>query len=344
MILLIYIYEDFIKYNANSKDRDTSDCVKRSLSLAYNMDYNRVASELRKIRRDTGETAWNIAPVYGEFMKSHGLISKEKIKDQNITVGEFSDNHKSGIYVIRCYKGRTGHLTTIIDGDIYDTWDCSSWMIDMVYTVSKDSVPRYNSDDLTDRLSEYALSRLYDEVAKYDNKLPSGKLSVGRPEIGNYGIGLESIYRLKSKLSDGTSYFDFSVNIKLNPRYGEDENKSLVDRYIANATKHNVKMALKYIKDLEDTNDITGGVKSDKFVGDFDLLLKLPIWCRELMTSLRDNGRGNWYRYTASMIALPKDPRRKDEDTVSFYADTWNELKDQIDIYKNSYKRYNYDY
>jgi hypothetical protein len=37
-----------------------------------------------------------------------------------MNVGEFADLHHYGVYLVRM----AGHISTIIDGDCYDIWDC----------------------------------------------------------------------------------------------------------------------------------------------------------------------------------------------------------------------------
>ena len=40
------------RYNANTRDSNVGDCVKRSLSVAFRTDYDEVSRELNRIKRD----------------------------------------------------------------------------------------------------------------------------------------------------------------------------------------------------------------------------------------------------------------------------------------------------
>ena len=96
------VIEKLVKYNANSKDNDTGDCVKRSLSLAYNIDYDQVKRELNKIRRDTGAPYWNIPKVF-EY-EGTGVMLGENVIRLMVAIfadGSFPNNST------QCYFGIT---------------------------------------------------------------------------------------------------------------------------------------------------------------------------------------------------------------------------------------------
>ena len=47
------------RYNANTRDSNVGDCVKRSLSVAFRTDYDEVSRELNRIKRDIGGIVFN---------------------------------------------------------------------------------------------------------------------------------------------------------------------------------------------------------------------------------------------------------------------------------------------
>ena len=40
---------DYVNYNANSRGNNVGDCVKRALSMAFDMDYNQTSKELNEL-------------------------------------------------------------------------------------------------------------------------------------------------------------------------------------------------------------------------------------------------------------------------------------------------------
>lgn len=51
--------------------------------------------------------------------------------EPKFTLEEFAKNTPTGRYIVLV----TGHLTTVIDGVIYDTWDCGSRKVQCIYTI-----------------------------------------------------------------------------------------------------------------------------------------------------------------------------------------------------------------
>ena len=49
-----------------------------------------------------------------------------------LTVGEFAQEHPRGTYLIRI----RGHLTTLIDGIVYDIWNCTGKMCDYAWKLN----------------------------------------------------------------------------------------------------------------------------------------------------------------------------------------------------------------
>lgn len=80
---------------------------------------------------------WLTAELYGcerlcKFCYSHFITNVLKYKEVNCdyyTIGEFADDHPKGTYLIRIQ----GHLTTIIDGVLYDIFDCRNDFCDIVW-------------------------------------------------------------------------------------------------------------------------------------------------------------------------------------------------------------------
>lgn len=118
--------------NVHPKKKLVADCVKRALTLATKLDYMDVQRELNRIKREKKASAANLRPVYEQFINSH---SGEKmwfpaVKGMPRMNGEeFCKRFPKGTYIL----SMAHHLTTCIDGVIYDTWDCSKKCVYMAY-------------------------------------------------------------------------------------------------------------------------------------------------------------------------------------------------------------------
>lgn len=214
--------EDFKYYNANDKDRDTGDCVKRSLSLAYNIPYKQVAKELNDIKRTIRSAKFNTYPVFTKYIKDKGYIDSIDYKSSEApTVAEFADSNNTGRFIVLCgSKAGYGasHMVCIIDGTIYDSWDSSNYYVDFVYIISKDITSlndgaKDNDNDLYKKATEICKAT----ITKWSNKYK-----------------LLDYYTLDSY--DSFGYYDnntlkMNINYKINPVGFSELNQTIVNRY-----------------------------------------------------------------------------------------------------------------
>lgn len=128
-----------IRYNANSSGRSTGDCVKRALSLAFNVPYTEMAKELIAKMKELRQDAWNIHYVYEPVIKAHGGSNFAKLPQPCGTLAEFADGiGHSGTWLV-CTGSKPNsenHIVCVIDGVIYDSWDSSN-----EYAISYASAP-----------------------------------------------------------------------------------------------------------------------------------------------------------------------------------------------------------
>lgn len=128
-------------YNANPKGRITGDCAIRAVSVACKVPYEQVVMDMAKIQCESGydPTATKGLEL---LMKKYGWVKmKQPRHDDNTkyTGKEFCEFQS--YYINRqSYYGRTidgvviapaivctmggHHLTCIINGKIWDTWNC----------------------------------------------------------------------------------------------------------------------------------------------------------------------------------------------------------------------------
>lgn len=105
----------FTYYNANALGNFVNDCVIRSIAVAEGKTWNQVYDELSDIAQSQGILLDDVNFV-------EGYLDKRYIRACHYakTVEEFMEEHPKGIYLITM----EGHITVVIDGVLYDTFDC----------------------------------------------------------------------------------------------------------------------------------------------------------------------------------------------------------------------------
>lgn len=116
--------------NLNPLDKLEEDCVCRALSLGLNLPY---------------EIAHNKLCCIGELFDCEKLCvgcykylldeiyNLERVGNyKGYTIHKFMEQYPIGVFIIRV----DGHLTCVIDGILYDTWDCRNEIIDIVWRSS----------------------------------------------------------------------------------------------------------------------------------------------------------------------------------------------------------------
>jgi hypothetical protein len=115
----------FVFHNENPKGSlRAADCVIRAIAKATKQDWETVFTDLAKIALEIKDVP-NSKPVYKQYLTEQGYpMQKQPKKSDNTkyTVEEFAKKYNQGTYIISL----ANHLTVIIDGKIYDTWNCSS--------------------------------------------------------------------------------------------------------------------------------------------------------------------------------------------------------------------------
>lgn len=131
----------FVELNNNPKNRRTSDCVIRALTLALGLDAKTVLNELTEIYFKTG---WYVSDFkgYGKYLESKGFVKCAQPMRDNRTkyrgheFCEFLDNDDSIKGTVVAHIG-AGHIAAIVNTDgesgrhyvIHDTWDCSNRIV-----------------------------------------------------------------------------------------------------------------------------------------------------------------------------------------------------------------------
>ncbi len=355
-------------YNANTKYKSTGDCVKRSLSLAYSMDYDDVSKELNQIKHKLGQSAFNVSPVYQEFMMIHGLSARgdSKLfkviqdfgynKEGMVTVEDFSNKFNQGTYIIICGKTKQSntHMVCILNGDIWDSWDCSKWSVNKIYVVEEESesstIDSLNIESIADEIQQYVIDYLNSISEK---KMSWAKFIVNEEyssKVNKYGYDLyvgvicsDDICDQLDIRSGGNvnEYHEFMIRV--NPRLNLEDNLNKIKEKIRYQAREWSWAFRKKVEDIIQTNNMK---THPKFYGDRKLLLKIPEEYRDKVIDFYDRGNNEFTdRYYLEMEADPEDPRYTEKDhTVLFYAESLKELKSDLEYYKADFSRYGYDY
>jgi hypothetical protein len=112
----------YIYYNPNPTGRNVGDCAVRAVSKALGVDWETAYMLIMCNGFWMGDMPSSNS-VWGAVLREHGFY-RENIPNECpdcYTAEEFCEEHPRGIYVL----GFGTHVATVVDGDIYDSWDSS---------------------------------------------------------------------------------------------------------------------------------------------------------------------------------------------------------------------------
>lgn len=112
----------WVRYNPNPYGRSVGDCSIRAVAKALGTDWETaymltVTNGYRMGDMPSADTVW------GSVLKQNGF-RREAIPNHCpdcYTAEEFCEEHPHGVYVL----GFGGHVATVVDGDLYDSWNSS---------------------------------------------------------------------------------------------------------------------------------------------------------------------------------------------------------------------------
>lgn len=123
-------------YNAHPKGLNVGDCVKRAITVAACMDYMEVQRQLNRHKKVTGASQFNSnynPHSYVEtVLKGQKMSFPAKKGQSRMTARRFCTVFPKGRYILNM----ANHWSCIVDGIIYDTWDCSDKCVYTAYNVS----------------------------------------------------------------------------------------------------------------------------------------------------------------------------------------------------------------
>ena len=104
-------------YNANPNNRHIDDCTLRAISLLTNRPWHEVFDELSYLANKDSLMMDSVV-----FIEDYLDDRYQRECHYSKTIGEFAEEFHYGKYAVTT----SGHITAIIDGTIYDTFDPSN--------------------------------------------------------------------------------------------------------------------------------------------------------------------------------------------------------------------------
>ena len=129
----------FTYYNANPKNKITTDCVIRAISTATNKPYNEVVMEIAELQCKTGIDMDSKQGIE-KYLATLGWIKHKqprKYDNTKYTGKEFCKYVQEHPFIpFRYIIANIGghHIVAIIDGKILDTWNSSDGSIGNYWT------------------------------------------------------------------------------------------------------------------------------------------------------------------------------------------------------------------
>lgn len=113
----------FIAYNPNPVRNDgVGDCAVRAVAKATDLTWEQAYTELSTTGFLMGDVM-NSDQVLAAVLRKHGFVrgSVEESCPDCYSIADFARDNPDGKYVVKS----NNHVTTIIDGNIFDAWDSS---------------------------------------------------------------------------------------------------------------------------------------------------------------------------------------------------------------------------
>ncbi len=113
----------WVKYNPNPSGRNVGDCAVRAIAKALNIDWEKAYAMIAKNGYYMNDMPSSDS-VWGSVLRKNGFyrMAIPNHCPDCYTADDFCQSHPKGVYVL----GFGGHVATVVNGDIYDSWDSSN--------------------------------------------------------------------------------------------------------------------------------------------------------------------------------------------------------------------------
>ena len=109
--------------NVNPKNKKTSDCVIRALSVASGKDYYEVMDELYELSKKTGHM-FNTKQTYEKWLEMNDFDKYKQPKKECGSKWMVGDINKLTFEDKSIVISMANHLSAVVDNKLVDTWDC----------------------------------------------------------------------------------------------------------------------------------------------------------------------------------------------------------------------------
>jgi len=352
---------EYKRYNANNRGTDTGDCVKRALSMAFDMDYVAVGRELNAIMKEQRASAWNTNIVFESFIRNHGGGHIMKAPDNTKTLEETVDSLGSGVYLFETSRkpgqkaGWGDHLVCAIDGQIFDSWDSRRQYVTGYWIVEgRNALELTDIQDHLKDLSIYAQKVISQHVEKYFNKHDLhniGRWQIGYIQYEGYSIKINVHVHL---YPDGEDNDSLDYHFKLAYVFKPTTTLEQARKQIEDVTK--VRIYDRFYTIIHQLNDHREAIELYKKAGhgknegpflpysgvEERFFNSLPGWVKPFVTDVFIQSPGQYIdSYDLRILPLPGDP---DNSKVSFYGYESSTIKEELARYKNDFSRPGVDY
>lgn len=112
----------WIKYNPNPTGRNVGDCAVRAIARALNTDWEDAYAMIVKNGYAMGDMP-SADSVWGAVLRQNGFYRKAipNTCPDCYTAADFCRDNPRGTFVLAF----GGHVATVVDGDLYDSWNSS---------------------------------------------------------------------------------------------------------------------------------------------------------------------------------------------------------------------------
>lgn len=110
------------QFNNNPAGRNVGDCAVRAVSVALDTDWETAYNLIADAGFNMGDMPSSDS-VWGAVLRGYGF-HRHAIQNtcpDCYTAEDFAEDHPRGVYVL----GFGGHVATIVDGVLYDSWNSS---------------------------------------------------------------------------------------------------------------------------------------------------------------------------------------------------------------------------
>lgn len=362
-------------YNANDKGKSTGDCVKRSISLAFNKPYRQVSRDLvheaQRLNQEAKEKrqynkhyVFNSRLVENNVIKGYGgsdFIRWDLEKDgPYITVSEFADAN-NGSYVVSCAKDTKNeystHAVAVINNTIYDSWDSTNWYV-KAYYIANGTVTGTDIKDHFADLATYAQDKIHEVSEKWIRKwdMPGALYTDGSFSTKGYSMKFNALYTFRYE-PDHLNFlkpYDESVVFSFTPNETMESAKQKIDDIVKDKYHRDLYGIRKDInekleaKQLAEEAGLDPNNPNNLYIIDGReerFYNSLPTWVKPFITYMEVSNPGQWSdSYKLKIKPLPRDPRKSDHPTITFENYNAAPIKDMLDRYKKNYEVPGEDY